>query len=550
MIAIVKAFTTSSRYGVPQSISPLQTIDIPEQGSGFLIPPELVLSRSLALNQASITTSDYGVPIAPVAPVRPIAPLETIDLPEQGSGFLVPPESRDAPQQVTSNSYNSAPITTSDYGVPIAPVAPVKPIAPLQTIDLPEQGPGFLVPPQGRNDLEYDKWYKSDYGVPIAPEAPVAPVKPIAPLQTIDLPEQGPGFLVPPQSRDSGRLGKSNSDYSAPISSIAPVAPISPLETIDLPEQGAGFLESPTSRSEISTTSNNLGKPLTIAPLEANVSYEQNPGIVVSPSGRYGFQSSDYSVPVAPLLPIEPAPITPVAPLETIDLPEQGAGILLPPSSRSSDYWNSYYASHVAPIAPVKSDAPLETIALPKQGSGFLVTPSSRSGFQPIASTYNNYAIPISPIAPPITPLETIDIPEQGAGFVVPPSNRFNPNLGTATNDPVFKSSSTPLATILPIAPAASIAPAEPFQSEILYSYQVQDGSSFRQEMRETNGLTRGFYSYVDPNGILQRVDYISDPLNGYQVLSEPIIKDTPEVAQAKADFFKAYNAALGVHLK
>ena len=178
------------------------------------------------------------------------------------------------------------------------------------------------------------------------------------------------------------------------------------------------------------------------------------------------------------------------------------------------------------------------------------MTPSSRSGFQPIASTYNDYTIPIAPIAPPITPLETIDIPEQGAGFVVPPSNRFNPNLGTATNDPVFKSSSTPLATILPIAPAASIAPAEPFQSEILYSYQVQDGSSFRQEMRETNGQTRGFYSYVDPNGILQRVDYISDPLNGYQVLSEPIIKDTPEVAQAKADFFKAYNAALGVHLK
>ena len=87
-------------------------------------------------------------------------------------------------------------------------------------------------------------------------------------------------------------------------------------------------------------------------------------------------------------------------------------------------------------------------------------------------------------------------------------------------------------------------------QSEILYSYQVQDGNSFRQEMRETNGLTRGFYSYIDPNGILQRVDYISDPLNGYQVLSEPIIKDTPEVAQAKADFFKAYNAALGVNLK
>ena len=124
LIAIVKAFTTSSRYGVPQSISPLQTIDIPEQGSGFLIPPELVSSRSLALNHPSITTSDYGVPIAPVAPVKPFAPLQTIDLPEQGLGFLIPPQIRDAAQQVTSNNYYNAPITTSIYGIPIAPVAP------------------------------------------------------------------------------------------------------------------------------------------------------------------------------------------------------------------------------------------------------------------------------------------------------------------------------------------------------------------------------------------------------------------------------------------
>ena len=82
-----------------------------------------------------------------------------------------------------------------------------------------------------------------------------------------------------------------------------------------------------------------------------------------------------------------------------------------------------------------------------------------------------------------------------------------------------------------------------------LYSYQIRDGSSLRQETRETNGLTRGFYSYMDPNGILQRVDYVSDPLNGYKVLSEPMIKDTPEVAKAKADFFKAYQEALNVNL-
>ena len=111
--------------------------------------------------------------------------------------------------------------------------------------------------------------------------------------------------------------------------------------------------------------------------------------------------------------------------------------------------------------------------------------------------------------------LQTIDLPEKGPGFIIP-------------ND--AQKSSSP--------------------NEVLYSYQIQDGNSIRQETRETNGMTRGFYSYFDPNGILQRVDYVSDPINGYQVLSEPMVKDTPEVAQAKAEFFKAYQAALDATTK
>ena len=55
------------------------------------------------------------------------------------------------------------------------------------------------------------------------------------------------------------------------------------------------------------------------------------------------------------------------------------------------------------------------------------------------------------------------------------------------------------------------------------------------------DGTTRGFYSYVDANGDLQRVDYIADPVNGYQVLQNPVVQDTPEVAAAKAQFFKLY---------
>merc|ERR1739838_1151485 len=141
--------------------------------------------------------SDYSVPVAPIAPVTtngygvPIAPLETIDLPEQGSGFLLPPQSREALQPTTSNS---------DYSVPVAPVPPV---------------------------------YTYRYGRPIAPVPPVkpiAPFKPIAPLETIDLPEEGSGFVLPPASRSGSDISTSESDFSvsvAPVRYIAPAFPSS-----------------------------------------------------------------------------------------------------------------------------------------------------------------------------------------------------------------------------------------------------------------------------------------------------------------------------------
>ena len=61
------------------------------------------------------------------------------------------------------------------------------------------------------------------------------------------------------------------------------------------------------------------------------------------------------------------------------------------------------------------------------------------------------------------------------------------------------------------------------------------------------NGVTKGSYSYVDPNGVLQKVDYIADPVNGYQVLQDPVtfLQDTPEVAEAKAQFFRLYQEQL-----
>ena len=80
--------------------------------------------------------------------------------------------------------------------------------------------------------------------------------------------------------------------------------------------------------------------------------------------------------------------------------------------------------------------------------------------------------------------------------------------------------------------------------------------------------MTTGSYQYVDANGLLQTVNYVADPVNGFRVagtnlpvgpavpettpLEAPVfdlpvpvaVEDTPEVAAAKAEFQAAFDAA------
>ena len=215
--------------------------------------------------------------------------------------------------------------------------------------------------------------------------------------------------------------------------------------------------------------------------------------------------SSNYGIPIAP--PVAPvAPVRPIAPLETIDIPPQGPGILIPQErTRSFALPSNSYGIPLAPVAPVTPIAPLETIDIP-ENAGIILPPNSRG--IPGSRLNQNYGIPIAPVTPtkpitpvtPVAPLETITLPEEVAPLV------FGP---------------------------------------VLYQYQYNTGNSARQEIRDKNGLTQGFYSYVDPTGTVQRVDYLSDPVLGYRVLPNQVIQDTPEVAKAKAEFLKVYNEAL-----
>merc|ERR1712029_828839 len=281
--------------------------------------------------------------------------------------------------------------------------------------------------------IQAQSFSSSNYGI----------LKPFKPLEDLNIPEQGPGILIPQERRRSFAL--TTNSYGVPL---APVAPFAPVEDLNLPDQGPGFLVPQTSRS---------------------------------------LTTNAYGVPVAPV-----TPVAPFAPVEDLNIPDQGPGLLVPQGQRTVT--TNGYGVPLAPVAPVRPFAPLEDLNIPNQGPGLLVPQDQRT------VTTNGYVVPLAPLAT-VAPISDIDLPQQVA-------------------PPVF--------------------------APILYQYQYETENSARQEVRDENGLTQGFYSYVDPNGQVQRVDYVSDPTLGYRVLN-PVqaVQDTPEVTKAKEKFFKAYNLAL-----
>merc|ERR1712193_383649 len=62
-------------------------------------------------------------------------------------------------------------------------------------------------------------------------------------------------------------------------------------------------------------------------------------------------------------------------------------------------------------------------------------------------------------------------------------------------------------------------------QSELgEYNYGYANGDSSKQEFKTADGIVQGTYSYVDANGILQTVNYISDA-EGFKVAATNLPK-------------------------
>lgn len=101
-------------------------------------------------------------------------------------------------------------------------------------------------------------------------------------------------------------------------------------------------------------------------------------------------------------------------------------------------------------------------------------------------------------------------VPHQLSGHVVPV------HAANAVSQPIAVVAKAPVLSYAPIYYAS-----HQFQTQDnhgQYSYGYAEPLSAKTETRTADGVTRGGYSYIDANGVLQTVHYIADPVNGFRV--------------------------------
>uniref|UniRef100_A0A6B2E6P1 Putative cuticle protein 6 n=1 Tax=Phlebotomus kandelakii TaxID=1109342 RepID=A0A6B2E6P1_9DIPT len=81
------------------------------------------------------------------------------------------------------------------------------------------------------------------------------------------------------------------------------------------------------------------------------------------------------------------------------------------------------------------------------------------------------------------------------------------------------------------------------------YHYGYANQHSSKTELKTVDGVTRGAYSYLDSNGKLQSVNYVSDGL-GFRVAATNLpkpspIADSPEIAAARQEHLQAHREAI-----
>lgn len=96
--------------------------------------------------------------------------------------------------------------------------------------------------------------------------------------------------------------------------------------------------------------------------------------------------------------------------------------------------------------------------------------------------------------------------------------------------------------------PIQSLYHAQDVYGQYVYGYATPTSS--KTETKTADGVTKGGYSYIDSNGILQTVDYVADPVHGFRVAATNLPQDLPDVAYAKAQHLAQYEATKAEHEK
>jgi hypothetical protein len=189
-----------------------------------------------------------------------------------------------------------------------------------------------------------------------------------------------------------------------------------------------------------------------------------------------------------------------------------------------------------------------------------IVLVAAAVGFATASSGYAGppvVAVHRPPVVVVATPVEQVNLP--AAPEVVEPLRlrplHPQPLVRLAPPQPFL-----PLVAPQPLLPVQIAAPSNQFhaQDELGgFSFGYTNVNSAKKEVRTPDGVTHGFYEYVDANNILQRVEYVADPVNGFRVAGTNIpvangvalaTADTAEVAAAKADFQRAFDATVARH--
>lgn len=248
-----------------------------------------------------------------------------------------------------------------------------------------------------------------------------------------------------------------------------------------------------------------------------------------------------------------PAPVNPYLPVQ--DTPE-----VLAARAQHLAAVQEAQARDSASGTEASTDEPTETPETPEPSeapSTAAPAPEAPSTAAPEEPALIPAAVPAVRIAGPLPPVSIASVgpvAAVAAPAIAHVASVAAPSVAPVAGvGPVVGVVPPPALAVAPVAVAPAVAVADAAQYRVQdelgqYAFGHIGGPNAREEVKTVDGITRGGYTYVDGNGLVQSAAYVSDPVNGFRVAATNIplqpaptyIPDSPEVAEAKAALFKA----------